>query len=67
MLSIVCPVSLCKVLYCCKLIRYCSFVFIVIYALYVPGMLELMKACAETFQKLEFFLEGLFISLKISL
>ena len=39
MLSIVSPVSLCKVFYCRKLIRYCSFVFIVIYALYVPGML----------------------------
>ena len=39
MLSIVNPVSLCKVLYCRKLIRYCSFVFIVIYALYVPGKL----------------------------
>ena len=39
MLSIVSPVSLCKVFYCRKLIRYCSFVFILIYALYVPGML----------------------------
>ena len=38
-LSIVGPVSLCKVFYCRKLIRYCSFVFILIYALYVPGML----------------------------
>ena len=39
MLSIVSPVSLRKVFYCRKLIGYCSFVFIVIYALYVPGML----------------------------
>ena len=37
--SIVSPVSLCKVFYCRKVIRYCSFGFILIYALYVPGML----------------------------
>ena len=42
--------------HCYYLILFCSFVFLIIYALYVTGMIILMKMKVETFTSEVFFL-----------